>query len=166
MILLPRTRLVLAAVFGLYAIAVLALAPATTAVSLAGETFHLELATDPAARNQGLMYREEIAADGGMLFVFPKPTARNFWMANCLVDMDILFLDADGVVTTRHEMFAEPPRGEDEAIADYYRRLPRYPSEGEVQFAIELRHGTADRLGIAVGDRIDLDISGLVALAR
>jgi uncharacterized membrane protein (UPF0127 family) len=112
------------------------------------------------------MFRERIAVDGGMLFVFPNNAPRNFWMKNCLVDMDILFIDENGVVTTVTEMFAEPLRQQDETMAEYNRRLPRYPSNGPARFAIELRHGSAARLGVAPGDRVEFDMPSLVAKSR
>ncbi len=133
---------------------------------LGGEPFRLELAADPASRARGLMFRESIAADGGMLFVFPDSRPRGFWMKNCLVNMDIVFLDAEGVVVRTLEMFAEPLQRQDESVSDYHRRLPGYRSREPAQFAIELRHGTVPRLGIAVGDRLIDDPASLVARAR
>lgn len=141
-------------------------AASSARVVIAGERFELELALDPAARNRGLMYRDHIDADGGMLFVFPGSYPRRFWMANCLVDMDILFLDDEGFVTTVREMFAEPLQRDNESPAEYFARLPRYPSNGPARFAIELRHGTTARLGIAVGDRVEMDINELTARAQ
>ncbi len=147
-------------------LAAVAAAPGFTSARIGGETFNLELALDAASRNRGLMYRENIPADGGMLFVFPGNHPRRFWMANCLVDMDILFLDSNGMVTTVREMFAEPLRGANESPAEYYARLPRYPSDGPARFAIELKHGTAERLGIRVGDLVAMDIDTLLPMAR
>jgi uncharacterized membrane protein (UPF0127 family) len=138
----------------------------TAEVVIAGERFELELALDPESRTRGLMFREQIAADGGMLFVFPNYAPRNFWMKNCLVDMDILFIDENGVITTVKEMFAEPLKRESETLAEYNRRLPRYGSDGPARFAIELRHGSAARLGVMPGDRVEFDMRPLVAESR
>jgi uncharacterized membrane protein (UPF0127 family) len=145
---------------------VAAQASETVDLVLGGEPFRLELAADPASRARGLMFRESIAADGGMLFVFPDSRPRGFWMKNCLVNMDIVFLDAEGVVVRTLEMFAEPLQRQDESVSDYHRRLPGYRSREPAQFAIELRHGTVPRLGIAVGDRLIDDPASLVARAR
>jgi len=135
-------------------------------LTIKGETFHLELAVDPAAIERGLMHRESIPEDGGMLFVFDDVGYHNFWMKNCLVDIDVMFLDDAGRVDSTHEMAAEPPRREDETEAEYEARLERYESDGRVRFAIELKAGTLDRLGIEPGDRIDLDLSRLKRMAR
>lgn len=58
----------------------------------------VELALTPAERAQGLMHREQLADGSGMLFVFPTPTVQNFWMKNTLIRLDMIHLDADGIV--------------------------------------------------------------------
>ncbi|GJL81082.1 MAG: hypothetical protein DHS20C01_07160 [marine bacterium B5-7] len=135
-------------------------------ITLGGEPFVLELALDPASRSQGLMNRGEIAENGGMLFAFPDEKPRNFWMKNCLIDMDIIFLDANGTVVDVKEMFAEPLQRVDEPTAAYHARLRRYPSAAAAQFAIELRHGTTTRLDIRPGQTIDFDRQTLASRAR
>lgn len=150
-------------------------APATTAgkpnieqVVIGGETFALEVSADSQSRQHGLMERTEIPDHGGMLFVFPdnEVVVQNFWMGNCPIDMDILFLDPRGVVTAAHRMKAEPPRSPNESEAEYDRRMPRYSSGYPAQFAIELKAGTIERLRIRVDDRIRLDLDRLKAMAR
>jgi uncharacterized membrane protein (UPF0127 family) len=137
-------------------------------VTIDGETFRLELAADVQARGQGLMHREMIPEDGGMLFVFPRAEVRSFWMGYCLVDIDVLFLDPQGRITAMHQMKAEPPRQPDESRLAYERRLHRvqYWSGFPAQFAIELRGGTLDRLDVEVDDKIDLDLERLKAMVR
>ena len=103
---------------------------------------------------------------GGMLFVFPKSEVRSFWMKNCVIDMDIVFVDGQGRVTAIHTMVVEPPQLADESDLAYQRRLTPYSSRYPSQFAIELRAGTAERLGIGFDDRIDLDVERLRALAE
>ena len=68
----------------------------TEQVIVAGEQFQLELARDGATRTKGLMGRTQIASDGGMLFIFPTSQVRSFWMKNCLVDIDVMFLERNG----------------------------------------------------------------------
>lgn len=140
--------------------------PETEVVRIGGEPFELELALDAIERARGLMFREHIDPQGGMLFVFPDDARRNFWMKNCLVDMDILFLDRSGMIVRIHEMFAEPLQRENESVEAYHARLKRYPSSAPARYAIELKHGTAKRLGITAGDRIELDTVRLTSLAR
>jgi uncharacterized membrane protein (UPF0127 family) len=137
-------------------------------VTINGETFRLEVAADMPTRMRGLMYRESIPEDGGMLFIFPYPEMQSFWMANCLVDIDIIYLNADGRVTATHRMKALPPKGENESEWEYQRRVraTHYWSMYPAQFAIELKAGTLDRLNLSTDDLIELDLERLKAMAR
>ncbi len=135
-------------------------------VVISGETFNLEVAADFETRNQGLMYRESVAEYGGMLFIYPRSEIQSYWMGNCLVDIDIIFLDAQGRITALHEMKAQSPRREEETEVDYRTRLPSYWSRYPSQFAIELRAGWLDRLGLHVDNKIELDLERLKTMAE
>ena len=65
--------------------------------------FQVEVADDPEERAQGLMFRESMAANSGMLFVYPSPQRAAFWMKNTLIPLDMIFADENGVVTRVHE---------------------------------------------------------------
>lgn len=142
----------------------------TERVVIGGRDFDLELAIDPAAREMGLMHRDAIDEHGGMLFVFPDALVRHqsFWMKNCLVDIDIMYLDSRGKITAMHRMEAQPPKAPDETEAAYEARLRAqlYPSGYPAQFAIELRSGWLDQLNLKVEDQIPLDLQRLKAMAR
>ena len=140
--------------------------PERERVVIDGRTFELDYAVDDETRQRGLGGRAEISEDGGMIFVFPDPEFQAFWMYDCLVDIDIIYLDARGTITAVHRMKAEPQRGPDDSDRDYEARLPRYPSVYPAQFAIELRSGWLDRLDLSVDDRIELDLDRLKAMAR
>ena len=135
--------------------------PATQRVTLADDKFDLELAMTPGARQRGLSGRERIDAEGGMLFVFPDDQVRvqGFWMKDCLVDIDIIFLDRDGRITAMHHMPVEPPDERDVPRRTYSSRRP-------AQFAIELRGGTLEGLELKVGQRIDFPRRALVERAE
>lgn len=140
-------------------------------IEIAGERFMMELAIDPHARTEGMSYRDSFPEapgydGGGMLFVFPEPEVRQFWMYECLIDIDVIFLDANGTVTAAHRMPAEPPRRADEHRDQYERRLPLYSSRVPAQFAIELPAGSIDRLNVQVDQRIDLPLERLKAMAE
>ena len=138
----------------------------TEQVIIAGELFRLEVASDDSTRTQGLMGRTEITSDGGMLFIFPTAQVRQFWMGYCLVDIDVMFLDPNGRVTAIHTMKVEDPRKENESELAYSARLADYPSVYAAQFAIELRAGSIERLGVNVDDKIELDLARLKAMAH
>jgi len=135
-------------------------------ITLEGERFDLEVAADRDSIAKGLGGRESIADDGGMLFVFPDAQMRHFWMLDCLIDIDIIFVDSVGGVTAVHRMKADPQR-DGESRAAYEARLRRYSSVGRAQFAIELQAGSLDRLGIKPGHRLThIDWRRIRRLAR
>ena len=68
---------------------------------LAGEPFQLELVNDPEQRRQGLMGREALLPDSGMLFDFPPGTRPAIWMRNMRMALDLLFVDGQDVVAHR-----------------------------------------------------------------
>ena len=130
----------------------------TVDAKIAGESFRLELAADSETMFRGLGGRTEIPARGGMLFAYPAPRPLAFVMRDCLVPIDIAYLDADGRVLNRHTMQVEPPRGDDESVAAYEARLPSYRSSGPAQYAVEVAGGLLDELGVRPGDRIELEL--------
>ena len=140
--------------------------PTRERILINAEPFELELANDDASRAYGLMGRTEIPPYGGMLFIFPDADIRSFWMGDCLVDIDIIFLDPQGRVTATHQMRAEPPRRAHETNDAYRSRLAEYSSVHPAQFAIELAAGTLKELNLEVEDKIALDLRRLKALAR
>ena len=137
-------------------------------VTIGDATFQLELAADDPTRLKGLMDRTEIAVDGGMIFVFPDSELRSFWMKDCVVDMDLIFLDPFGRVTALHRMKVQPPRGPQESETQYEWRIHEQACESRfpAQFAIELQAGWLDRLDIEFNDKIQLDTTRLKGLAH
>lgn len=149
-------------------------------IKVVDTTYTLELAANDQKRTKGLGERTELPDKGGMLFVFKRAERRQFLMRDCFMDIDIIFLDANGTITAFHHMPKEPPRAEDEGeVGDwdprkpanrrYESRLKRYSSRGAAQFVIEIAGGELERLkkrGLKVGQKIELDVARLKALAR
>lgn len=104
-------------------------------------TFTVEVAATADQRGQGLMNRREMAADRGMVFDFGETRRVYMWMKNTYLPLDMLFLDQDGTIT---RIAKGIPLSE--AIID---------SQAPVRFVVELNAGTAARLGIAIGDRVE-----------
>ncbi len=140
-------------------------APTTTTLRLGDTTWTMELAIGEAAIRNGLMGRTELAADEGMLFVFPRAEPRSFWMAWCVMPIDLVFLDGRGRVVALHEMVVEPPFAEGESNLAYLDRMPSYPSGVPVRFAAEFQAGTIQRLSINRGDKFELNIQPLLEQA-
>ncbi len=140
--------------------------PDAVTIQVGSERFTVAVANDDAARIQGLKGVTEIEPSGGMIFIFPNSQVRSVWMVDCLVDIDVMFLDPQGRVTAVHTMRVEPVRGADESRSAYEQRLRRYSSVYPARFAVELRAGTLGRLDVAVDTKIPLDLPGLKAAAR
>lgn len=114
----------------------------TTQMTLAGKRFTLEVADDDAERMRGLMNRPTLGTDEGMIFIFPDAQRRKFWMKDTFLPLDIVYLDANGTILN--------------IPALYPQDLTNVPSDGPAMFAIELNQGTADRIGLKPGDRIEI----------
>lgn len=109
--------IVVAIFFGLQAAAVFAASdsaePATPpacaadlAVFLGGPaplSYQIEIADTVPERARGLMYRRDLAPDHGMLFIYESPRPVAFWMKNTLIPLDLVFMDARGVVRHIHQ---------------------------------------------------------------
>lgn len=118
---------------------------ALPAVSLSGETFYVELATTPSERRRGLMFRDHLPADRGMLFVYPEPQPVSFWNKNVPISLDILYFDV-GLELLSLDVDVPPCLEE---------RCPVYHADGPVKYVLELPGGTARRLGVRPGLRLD-----------
>jgi hypothetical protein len=104
-------------------------------------TFNVEIAATPVDLEIGLMYRKQLAQDGGMLFEMGAEQMTRFWMKNTFIPLDMLFIGADGEIKTLHEN-AEP------------HSLEGVSSEVPVTAVLELNGGRARALGIQKGDRV------------
>ncbi|MFN3561391.1 MAG: DUF192 domain-containing protein [Chloroherpetonaceae bacterium] len=105
----------------------------------------VELADDEQKRQMGLMFRDSLEANSGMLFIFPEPKKQSFWMKNCRFPIDIAYIDASRRITDIVSM--EPP--ESPFIPD--DSLPTYPSSVPVPYALEVPKGWFEARGIRVG---------------
>ena len=113
------------------------------AIATAGgaQQFAVELAVTSEQRAQGLMYRERLPADAGMLFLYPAARQIAMWMKNTLIPLDMLFIGDDGRILHIAER-AIP--GSTATIS----------SMQPARAVLELNGGTAARLKIQVGDRV------------
>jgi uncharacterized membrane protein (UPF0127 family) len=117
-------------------------------VELRGETFSVDLATTPKEHALGLMFRDSMAEDHGMLFIFPSATTRNFWMKNTRIPLDIFYFDQD-LKLLNVVQHARPCRTS---------QCPVYSSSGPARYVLELNAGTAAAIGAQPGDTLVLDL--------
>lgn len=118
----------------------------TTAIALISDvTIQLEVAQTPQQQATGLMFRESLADDRGMLFPFTNERMARFWMKNVPISLDMIFLNGDRVVGIASDVppcEAEP--------------CPVYGPDALVDGVIELRGGRAQELAVEVGDTIEI----------
>ena len=111
-------------------------------VEVGGERYSVEIADDDAERARGLMFREHMDADAGMLFIHEGEAPRSYWMMNTRIPLDILYFDGQRrLVSVQRDV---PPC----SLGD---QCPPYPSEGPAQYVLELNAGETARLKLEPG---------------
>ncbi len=119
-------------------------------VTLKGQSFVVELANDNNSRAMGLMFREEMATDAGMLFIFPDSYPRAFWMKNTLIPLDILYFDEDRKLVSISEK--TPP------CKNTTTRCPNYPSGKAAKYVLEINSGLSEKYGFSAGDELIIEL--------
>jgi uncharacterized membrane protein (UPF0127 family) len=104
--------------------------------------FTIEIADTPQEQQRGLMFRQELAADAGMLFDYGTERKVSFWMQNTYIPLDMVFIGADGVVKHIHAN-AKP------------LDPTSIPSKEAVRFVLEIPGGRAAEIGLKDGDRFE-----------
>jgi len=122
--------------------------PTVTIDSSGGEPVEVrvEIADDDAERAQGLMNRESLGEERGMLFVFPDEEIRSFWMRDTLIPLSIAYIDSEGRIVDLQDM---------KALDD---DPPSYVSAEPAQYALEVNRGFFRERGVEVGDRVELPL--------
>lgn len=101
----------------------------------------VEISKNEFDQSKGLMFREELPENQGMLFLYDAADIRYFWMKNTKVSLDIIYIDATFNIVKIHK-----------DTKPYSEQL--YPSEFPTQFVVEVRAGFTERYQIKVGQRI------------
>lgn len=115
-------------------------------LQLSQTRFRNELADTPKKMARGLMFRQNMAADESMLFVFPLPRQASFWMKNTLIPLDMLFFD-------EHRILREIKSN---ILPCLTAECPIYTSrDKDIAFVLEVVSGTAKRLGVKRGEKFD-----------
>ena len=109
-----------------------------------GHEIRAEIKTTPEAMRFGMMFRDSLPKDTGMLFVHDKPGAYSYWMHNVRIPLDIIFMDSQrtilGIAANAAPCKLEP------------NRCPQYGSNANTRYVLELAGGEAKRLGLKPGD--------------
>jgi uncharacterized protein len=115
-----------------------------TLALITGASEHIiqvEVTSTPEEKAMGLMFRTSLADDAGMLFSYTPPQEATMWMRNTYISLDMIFIRADGIV---HRIEAGTEPFSERVIA----------SRGPVSAVLELKAGSAARLGLKPGDRV------------
>ncbi len=122
--------------------------PTTTVVLPSGAEIEAELAISPEDQARGMMFRSEVPPDTGMLFVGNRAAPRSFWMYQCLVPLDMVWLDGARRIV---EIVREAPP----CRADDPQRCPSYGGNANSVYVLELAAGQAAARGLQVGDQLE-----------
>jgi len=107
-------------------------------------SFNVDVVDTPESRAKGLMFVTELEDDAGMLFDFGEERPVSFWMRNTFIPLDMIFVGADGVVRNVH-VNARP------------QDPTSIPSDGPVQYVLEIPGGRSVEIGLTAGDRMEHD---------
>ena len=118
----------------------------TAQLTINGVQFYVELAITERSRNEGLMFRESLSRDAGMLFVFPDSGPRSFWMKNTYIPLSIAYLNESGKILNIEHMTPF--------------NLTGVKSVGHAKYALEMNRGWFWENGIQSGDTV----SGIPAM--
>lgn len=111
-------------------------------VELQGTRYKVELALDDDSRARGLMFRDSMPADHGMLFIHDRAEMQAYWMKNTKLGLDILYFDdARRLVSQQRDV---PP-------CSAGNGCPPYPSSGPARYVLELNAGQAEKLDLKDG---------------
>ena len=114
-------------------------------VIIGSSKFYVEVASDDLARSKGLMFRESLEKERGMLFVYNDSEIRSFWMKNTLIPLDMLFIDEKGQIKKIRS-----------AVPCETSVCESYGSEVPAKYVLEIRGGLAEEKGIKEGDRAEI----------
>jgi len=109
-----------------------------------GSTVHVEVVADDDTRQQGLMYRDVLPPDRGMIFMFTKIGNYPFWMKNTLIPLDMIWIDDQKKIA--HVAPNVPPCKADPC--------PSVPPNADARYVLELAAGVAARHGLANGQTL------------
>jgi uncharacterized membrane protein (UPF0127 family) len=110
--------------------------------------FEVEIADSSEERARGLMNREFLGENSGMLFVYEEENDRSFWMKNTFIPLDIVFLDSNLAVINIEDADPEPNTSDD--------NLQRYRSERPAQYVLEINQNRSEEIGLEKGSEMSL----------
>jgi len=114
-----------------------------SSVEILGKSINVEIADEYDELREGLMFRESLAEDSGMLFIFGDEEIRSFWMKNTLIPLDMIFIDENFVIV-----------GIEGAVPCEEDPCPSYNSKKPAKYVLEVNAGYVKEVGIKIGDEV------------
>jgi len=111
-------------------------------------SFKVEISSTSAQHKKGLMYRENLPKDEGMLFIFKQEQPLSFWMKNTLIYLDIIYISKDKKVVS--VSVNTPPCKKDPCSG--------YPSKGNAMYVLEINGGLTEKFGIEKGTAVEFNL--------
>lgn len=112
-------------------------------MSIDGVPFKAQVAISDTEKMRGLMFRESLAENCGMVFVYQNPIKASFWMKNTLIPLDLAFFDKDGVLTEVKKLYPQNLDSVSSARAD-------------ILYCIEMNSGWFERNKISSSAKLDM----------
>lgn len=116
-------------------------------IQIGSKKITVEIANTPQQQQRGLMYREKMAADAGMLFIFDQEQPLNFWMKNTYINLSIAYIDKNKKIIDIQDM---------KATSAIDTQWSTYPSAKPGMYALEMNQGWFTKNRIKIGDLLVL----------
>jgi len=116
-------------------------------VTINGEILEVEIADEPDERSRGLMFRDSLANDTGMLFLFDREGFNSFWMMNVNFNLDIIWINSNGIVVHMER-----------DLPSCYMNCPSYAPREAASYVLEINSGVANELDLLVGSFVDINL--------
>ena len=110
--------------------------------------FDIEIADDTEERREGLMYKENLESDKGMLFIFNNSSNHSFWMKNTLIPLDIIWIDEDLKINWIEENVENCEKDP----------CPSYIPEGNSKYVLEINAGLVKKHGFKINDKVKIKL--------
>ena len=121
--------------------------PLGSYIVINGRIITVEIADTPETRKQGLMFRDRLPEDHGMLFVFESESLYSFWMMNMSINLDMIWIDSDGIIV-------HIERG----VPACSQTCPSYQPDSPALYVLEMNSGFADSIGLEEGLFVEIFI--------
>ena len=141
-------KLIFSIAFIIFLSAILCFGAESSRICFKDKCFCVELAVSSDELYQGLMFREGLGCDKGMLFIFEEPKKYGFWMKNTYIPLDIIWINQEKEVVFIKER-AQPCESNVCQVI--------YPDK-KAKYVLEVTQGIVDKIGISLGDKLTFDL--------